>query len=392
MPGFSRLYGKETTMKRILLIGDPDSLWVKRYVENALHPAGWQTVIYPIYGWQGGYGEDYARMNTTIYRDEHKLPIVGRIPKVRMWARIYANAASLKKLGPFDAVHCHYLLVVDLALGQVMAKQQQAPLVATFWGSDLLRAEESTLRRMAGPLKACHRLTVFNSEHVERVRQLYGEDVAAKTVVLDFGEVVFPWIDRVHQQGKAAAKAHWGIEADQLTVCVGSSASVAQQQLPALKAMAALNEDALRRITVILQHTYHHDDPDNEQAVQAFAKAMPCKTLVLTDFLNDEESAYLRCAADVYLHPIRTDAFSTSMKEYLYAGARVAYGGWLVYPTLRELSLPVRSFDRFEELPALMKDALDGRWQPLTEEERQRLGGICKWESLGPQWLGLYEQ
>ncbi|MBE5794841.1 MAG: glycosyltransferase family 4 protein [Clostridiales bacterium] len=378
-------------MKRILLIGDPDSLWIKRYVENALYPAGWLTVIYPIYGWKGTYREDYARMETTIYKDEHRLPIIGRIPKVRMWARVYANAASLQKLGPFDAVHCHYLSVVDMALGQVMAKQQRAPLVATFWGSDLLRTEEATLRRMTRAIRACRRVTVFNQEHVARIRHLYGDSVAANTAVLDFGEVVFPCIDKVQTEGgKGAAKAHFGIAPDQLTVCVGSSASKAQQQLPALQSLAQLEESTLRRITLILQHTYAHDDPDNEQKVQAFAKTIPCQTLILTDFLNDMESAYLRCAADVYLHPITTDAFSTSMKEYLYAGAKVAYGGWLTYPTLDELELPVRQFADFDALPQLINDALAGSWQPLTQAERDRLGGICKWESLAPQWLGLY--
>lgn len=378
-------------MKSILLIGNPDSLWIKRYVENVLHPAGWHTVIYPIYSWEGGYREDYARMNTTVYRDEHALPILGRIPKVRMWARIYANAASLKALGPFDAVHCHYLSVVDLTLGQVMARQQNAPLVATFWGSDLLRAEESTLRRMAKGLRQCRRISVFNQEHVERIRQLYGDDTAAKTVVLDFGEVVFPCIDQVEAVGgRAIAKAHLGIDENQLVVCVGSSASVAQQQLPALEAIAQLDEATLGQITLILQHTYAHDDIGNERKVQAFAQSLPCDTLILTDFLNDMESAYLRCAADVYLHPITTDAFSTSMKEYLYAGARVAYGGWLTYPTLHDLDLPVRQFADFDALPALLQDALAGTWQPLTRQQRDRLGSICKWENLAPEWLGLY--
>lgn len=378
-------------MNRILLIGDPDSLWIKRYVENVLHPAGWHTVIYPIYGWKGGYGEAYARMNTIIDKDEHRLPVIGRIPKVRMWARICANAASLKALGPFDAIHCHYLLVADLALGQVMARQQNAPLVATFWGSDLLRAEESALRRMAKGLSQCRRISVFNQEHVERIRQLYGEETAAKTVVLDFGEVVFPCIDKVEAQGgRAAAKAHWGIDENQLVVCVGSSASKAQQQLPALEAIAQLDEATLSRITLILQHTYAHDDIGNERKVQTFAKSLPCETLILTDFLNDMESAYLRCAADVYLHPITTDAFSTSMKEYLYAGARVAYGGWLTYPALSELDLPVRQFADFDALPSLLQDALENRWQPLTRQQRDRLGSICKWENLAPQWLGLY--
>lgn len=379
-------------MKRMLLIGDPDSLWIKRYIENVLHPAGWETVVYPIYGWKGGHREEYAGMGVTIDEGHHTLPVLGRIPKVRMWAKVYACAAALKKLGPFDAVHCHYLSVVDLALGRVMARQQGAPLAATFWGSDLLRTDEATLRRMGRYLRACHRLTVFNPEHVDRIRRLYGDEMAKKTLVLDFGEGVFPWIDKISGEGGGkAAKEHLGIGEDRLTVCIGSSASESQQQLPALRAIAAMDEKILRRLTIILQHTYAHDDPANEEQVQNLLRSMPCENLILTDFLNDEESAYLRCAADVYLHTIRTDAFSSSMKEYLYAGARVAYGRWLAYPTLSELRLPVQSFAGFEDLPELIRNALDGQWQPLTAEEQQRLGSICKWECLRPRWLALYE-
>ncbi len=380
-------------MKRLLLIGDPDSLWVERYIENVLYPAGWETVIYPIYGWKGGWREEYARMNTTVDAGGRTLPVLGRIPKVRMWASVYANAAALRRLGPFDAVHCHYLSVVDLALGCVMARQQKAPLAATFWGSDLLRTEPATLRRMGRYLRSCHALTVFNPEHVERIRSLYGEVLAKKTRVLDFGEGVFPHIDRVLANGgNAAAKKHFRILPERLTVAIGSSASRAQQQLEALRALSKLEPAFLQRITFILQHTYAHDDPVAEAEVRALGASMPGQCVVLTDFLNDEESAYLRCAVDVYLHTIRTDAFSSSMKEYLYAGARVAYGCWLNYPTLQELSLPVKQFDSFDDLPALLKEAFCEEWQSLSEEERQRLGGICKWNCLAQQWLRLYER
>lgn len=380
-------------VKRLLLIGDPDSLWVQRYVENVLHPAGWQTVIYPIYGWKGGHREAYARMNATVDAGGRSLPVLGRIPKVRMWAGILANAAALTRLGPFAAVHCHYLSVTDLALGCVMAKRMRIPLAATFWGSDLLRAEPGTLARMKKYLARCSVLTVFNPEHVERIRTLYGDAMAQKTRVLDFGEGVFPHIDRVLAEGgREAAKKHFGIHPSRLTVAVGSSASRSQQQLEALQGLGQLDKAFLQRITVLLQHTYAHDDPAYEAQVRALAQSLPGEWVVLTDFLNDEESAYLRCAADVYLHTIRTDAFSSSMKEYLYAGARVAYGGWLCYPTLEQLELPVRAFDRFEALPRLIGDAFSGEWKPLDEAARQRLGSVCKWESLRGEWLGLYEK
>jgi glycosyltransferase involved in cell wall biosynthesis len=380
-------------MKRILLIGDPDSLWIRRYIENVLHPAGWETVVYPIYGWKGAWREEYARMHVTVDAGGRNLPVLRHIPKVRMWTGIHANAAALSKLGPFDAVHCHYLSVADLALGCEMAKRHGAPLTATFWGSDLLRAEPSVLRRMEKYLARCTAVTVFNREHKERIRALYGDKLAEKTHVLDFGEGVFPPIDRVLAEGgHAAAKAHFGIAPERLTVAIGSSASRAQQQLEALRGLGQLDKAFLQRVTVLLQHTYAHDDPAYEAEVRTLAESLPGECVVLTDFMNDEESAYLRCAADVYLHTIRTDAFSSSMKEYLYAGARVAYGSWLTYPALQELELPVRSFDRFEDLPALVQDAFNGDWQPLDEAARQRLGSVCTWESLAKQWLALYER
>ncbi len=378
-------------MQRLLIISDPDSLWTKRYIENVLHPAGCQVTIYPIYGWQGGYREEYAKWGVTIYEDTHKLPVIGRIPKVRMWARVLANAASLKNLGPFDAVHCHYLSVVDLALGCTVARQQRAKVVATFWGSDLLRADEKTLGRMEKYLRRCHRVTVFNPEHVERIRALYGPDVVAKTEMLDFGSSVFAWIDRMQaDDDRAAVKAQLGIAADRLTVAIGSSASEAQQQLPAIQALAALDEATLRRMPIDLQHTCCHAAPANEQKVQAAARALPCQTVVLNEFMNDEESARLRCAVDVYLHTIRTDAFSDSMKEYFYAGARVAYGSWLCYPTLAEMGIQARQFAAFDQLPALVEAALEGSWQPIGLQEKARLADQASWDKLAPKWLALY--
>ena len=67
--------------------------------------------------------------------------------------------------------------------------------------------------------------------------------------------------------------------------------------------------------------------------------AMPCQTVVLTQFLGPEDSAMLRLSADVFILAIRTDAFSASMQEYLYAGACVLKGAWLGYPQLEDMGI-----------------------------------------------------
>lgn len=65
----------------------------------------------------------------------------------------------------------------------------------------------------------------------------------------------------------------------------------------------------------------------------------------------------LRLSADVFILAIRTDAFSASMQEYLYAGACVLKGAWLGYPQLEDMGIELESFRDFADIPALVARA-----------------------------------
>ena len=118
--------------KRILMIADVDSFWTRRLMEHLLLPAGYELVLFPIWGDGGKYADFYRANGVTVYHDRHTLPVIRHIPRLRMWARIALNARDLKRLGPFDIVHNHYLSQRDLALGR---------LVQPFGLSDNARAD-----------------------------------------------------------------------------------------------------------------------------------------------------------------------------------------------------------------------------------------------------------
>ena len=134
--------------KRILMIADADSFWTRRLMEHLLLPAGYELVLFPIWGDGGKYADFYRDNGVTVYHDRHALPVIRHIPRLRMWARIALNARSLKRLGPFDIVHNHYLSQRDLALGRLLARRYRAHWVCSFWGSDLMRASPLALRRL----------------------------------------------------------------------------------------------------------------------------------------------------------------------------------------------------------------------------------------------------
>ena len=368
--------------KRILMIADADSFWTRRLMEHLLLPAGYELVLFPIWGDGGKYADFYRDNGVTVYHDRHALPVIRHIPRLRMWARIALNARSLKRLGPFDIVHNHYLSQRDLALGRLLARRFHAHWACSFWGSDLMRASQLALRRMKPYLRICDAISVHSELNRDMIRRVYGEDAARKTTLLYFGQTGYADIDR--------ARERFGIAPDRFVVCVGYSASSAQQQLEVLEALKLLPVERLRRMTLVLQQTYGENDPAYVARTRELAGRLPCQTVVLTQFLGPEDSAMLRLCADVFILAIRTDAFSASMQEYLYAGACVLKGAWLGYPQLEDMGIELASFRDFADVPALVARAMDGALTGLAPDQRALFTRLYSWEAVRESWLSLY--
>ena len=379
-------------MPKILLIADSDALWTKRAVEYLLLPAGYEIVIFPIWGHKGQFDDYYREHDVTVYRDPHRLPVIRHIPRVRMWARIALNARDLAKYGPFDVVHNHYLSQRDLSLGWRVSRRFHARWVCTFWGSDLLRASDRALRQMLPYLRRCDRLTACNERMRDKLRQSCGEELYQKTRMTIWGQDGFAAIDRVlSTETREDCRAHYGIRPGNYVVSIGYSADNAQHQLEVVEALSALPKENLSHMTLVLQQTYVKRDPAYMERVRQAAEALPCQVVVLRDFLDLTETARLRLCADLFILAISTDAFAASMQEYLYAGAVFLMGDWLGYPQLDELGIPINRFHEYKELPALIQQAMNGKLQRATDEQRALLPAHYSWDAVHKDWLGLYE-
>ena len=379
-------------MPKILLIADSDALWTKRAVEYLLLPAGYEIVIFPIWGHKGQFDDYYREHGVTVYRDPHRLPVIRHIPRVRMWARIAFNARDLAKYGPFDVVHNHYLSQRDLSLGWRVSRRFHARWVCTFWGSDLLRASDRALRQMLPYLRRCDRLTACNERMRDKLRQSCGEELYQKTRMTIWGQDGFAAIDRVlNTETREDCRAHYGIRPGNYVVSIGYSADNAQHQLEVVEALSALPKENLSHMTLVLQQTYVKRDPAYMERVRQAAEALPCQAVVLRDFLDLTETARLRLCADLFILAISTDAFAASMQEYLYAGAVFLMGDWLGYPQLDELGIPINRFHEYKELPALIQQAMNGKLQRATDEQRALLPAHYSWDAVRKDWLGLYE-
>lgn len=378
--------------KRILLIADAGSFWTKRYIENLLLPDGWQVVLFPIWEPEGKFDVYYREHGITVYRDTHTLPVVRHIPRLRMWARIAANARALRKYGPFDAIHNHYLSQRDLALGKRMHRAfPKAQWVCSYWGSDLLRSTGLELKRMKRYLLACDHVTVHSSLHIQRIQKVFGDSVATKTALVYFGQTVFADIDRVRAMAdQTACKEHFGLPPEKPVICLGYNASPTHRHLQLLQGLQTLPEETLKGWSLVLQMTYGSFDDSYFETVRKAADALPCKTLILTEFMDGTESAYLRLAADAFVLAIPTDAFSASLQEYLYAGTQVLRASWLRYPQLEELGIETVTFTDLTQVPELLKQLIGRELSEEEKEKRAMLGKKYAWDTVRDGWLRLY--
>ena len=377
--------------KRVLMLADADSFWTRRYMEHLLLPEGYEVVLFPIWGNGGANDGFYQENGVTVYHDGHTLPLVCHIPRARMWARIALNARDLEALGPFDIVHNHYLSQRDLALGGAVARRFHAKWACSFYGSDLLRAGGGALKRMKPYLTRCDSISVHSELNREKIRSVYGDAIADKTTLLYFGQTGYGDIDRAREKyTRAECRARFGIAEDRFVVCVGYSASSAQRQLEAVEALALLPPERLSRMTLVLQQTYGLNDPDYVARTRELAGRLPMQTVTLTRFMGPEESAMLRLSADVFVQSIRTDAFSASLQEYLYAGACVLKGAWLGYPQLDGMGISLAQFEDFAGLPALIVRAMEGELTGLGAEQRALFPRLYSWEAVRGDWLSLY--
>ena len=378
--------------KRILIIADSTNFWMKNIIMNLLVKNGWDVMIFPIWSENADMNRFYEAQGVTIYHDTHTLPIIRHIPRLRMWARVYCNARKLRNLGPFDAIQNHILSQRDLALGYLVRRQYpNAKWIASFWGSDLLRASNRDLRRMQFFLRRCDHITLNAANSLPVIRQKFGAEIADKTTVTYFGQHIYHTIDTLAAQyDRRACKAHFGIDPESHVIAIGYNASPSQQHLPLLEAIRSLPEEAIRRWTIVLQVTYGSPGPAYLQSLRDATEALPCSTLFLTESMDETECSYLRIAADAFVLASTTDSFSATLREYLYAGAHTFIGSWLQYPEFDAMGIETIPFTAFDQLGTLLAQTAGTPLPPEQMQKRLALKARFSWEAVTQEWNTLY--
>lgn len=371
----------------IVILGDADSIYIKDFIQHVLVKK--EDHIYLVTPNDSHFSEFYEKNNIIRFKYEYEMG--SRINRNRVNKILVEKI--LETIGQIDVIHVHYFHRKMIRICWKLWVRSKKRII-TFWGSDLLRVHWLRLRIYKPILRQADYINVMSEEMLHVFGEIYGKRLANRVNILDFGNPMYETIsDVAEHMSKDECKDYWEIERGKIVVPVGYNSKQEQQHILLINELAKLPEEYKKRITIVLHFGYGQKSCDYLETLKRTMNDNCMEYVVIERFLDKNEIAILRLAADIFLYGQTTDALAGSVLEYLYAGTVLVKPKWLQYSALDRIGVSYIQYDNFKEIPFILKKLLDGGLSDYTQQiraNREKLRQMNSWEMLSPKWKQMY--
>ena len=339
-------------MKSVLVIGNPNSLWFKYYIEQILlKNEEFEISIQLNSNSECMYRDFYTKfginMDCNYSLNKHMM----NIPKIRALYVLYKRIVAIKK--KYDCVIVFSSTIDNLIVAQ-HAKKKNGKMIDIVIGSDILRARRSALKLIDRVLVNNKSIIVCSAQ--KQANYMSQNMSCAKKLgilVIGFGLVSLSLIDQYRKGRLIDYKRKFGFLENTITVCIGYNGSCCQQHEKVIEALASLGQEEKQRIVLVLPMTYSLSESYYKR-IALKLESHGFHFSILKRFMDQDEMAKLWLSTDIFINSQSTDAMSASLVECIYAGAYVINASWLKYPELDNLNIKLDCFDDFNELPNII--------------------------------------
>lgn len=388
----------------ILILGDANSVFVRDFCAHVLDKEG-NNICILSYTNTGKYAEFYSEMGI---KEIYIKPYIEAAPPLH-YTNIFKVMLQIKKeikqVLPFDApadvIHVHYVqpsTLMYMFMIWLAAKKR----ILTFWGSDILRAEEANRKLLRPFLYMASAIVFMIPKQHEFFCDLYGDRFDKKTHIIDFGNSLLDLIDEVRQKySRMECKKYFGRGAstDKITIHVGYNKDEEQQHMKILKSICLLPSCLIEKIQIIFPWGYGsslHEDTYIKK-IKVLLDEKGIDYIFVKDFLQGEKLAGFRMSCDIFIYGQTTDAMSDSVLEYLYAGSLFLCPNWLRgnYSLIDKYTAQTMHYMQFTDLCDILCEIVSNRECVFTNQIESELQETIyqnkSWETLSSKWRECYE-
>ena len=309
--------------------------------------------------------------------------------KVLCYSNVDKLAKQLEnKVCSDDIFHVHYVetnLLKKLWKPWLRCKRR----FLSYWGSDLLRASPRQMLTTLPFLYSADAITVINNVMKKYIFKTKWERIKC----IDFGNSIFEKIDSVYSQMSTEdCKKKFGFDTEKIIIFVGYNAVREQQHLEIMKEMIKIPKELIEKVCFVFHFGYGISDGSYLRQLKSFLSESNISFRIISQFMNKDDIAMLRVSADIFLYGQTTDALSSSVIEYLYAGSILVKPIWLDYSELKEKGVEYYEYAQFDELPQLLIQIISQGVCKTNKglKIKKVLRNLSSWDRLTPKWLSLY--
>jgi len=306
---------------------------------DELNGAGHEVILYDLIS-----AKKYIPKSRKMYSFN---PFFGAkwILKIKYFRRLFIpliNRLTIKKeFNSCDIVNIHYVHVAYIQYTKIL-KENSSKLITTFWGSDILRANETTINKYLPLLNESNCISMVIGIQ-NRFKEIYPQ-FAEKIQTSYFGLNLLDKIRIIDKDTIKKFKIRYDIDDGYIYVTVGYNASPAQQHTILINKLMKIHIELKEQIFLLIPLTYGGSNDYIEKLIRNLGD-LGIKFKVFTNFLSDVELSTLRVLSDITLNIQKTDAFSASISESIAANSIVLTGDWLPYDIYRKWGVNIFQSD-----------------------------------------------
>ena len=309
---------------------------------------------------------------------------------ISRYYRFYLYKKSIPQLTGYDIIHFHFIGTDSYFLINYFKKNSVAKIIFSIWGSDMYRVNSTNEKKFIGACRKADVLTFANEKSIDYFKTKF--DWTKNNLYLcRFGLAPLEDIkDLALTKNDCKQQLSWNN--NKLAVTIGYNLSQAQQHLEIL---TQFEHEKIKRladkIQLILPITYGGTSKYKRQLLDKLSQ-LPFEYTVYDTFLTDEKVALIRKASDIMIQVQKTDQFSGSMQEHLFARNVVITGSWLPYETIKEHGGWFIEIDKLDELSNIISLTTTNykEYEAKTLNNPQIISKLSSWVTNIHKWIALY--
>jgi len=331
--------------KRLLLLGNVNSRWVFRYIKKVMLEDFDMTIINMAKAQDALGAEHYE------YCEEQGIKVISIFNDVG-YSRCIKYANYIRSLPDFDI--CHIMFVSgEASLIAYLCHDKIGEIVANFWGSDCYRRapdldyEQNLLMEVVDTVLVCAKK--MGDELLKRYPQLEGR---VHTVYFESAKI------EIMQRGllEQDVVMYDDVFKDKIVVAAGYNGRESQQHKMLFEAIDRCRKEVRDRIVVLVMVSYGLT-PEYEQFIDNELRKAQFESVVMKDFITDEQMVRLRQRIDISINGSVSDSLNAALQESVYCGSVIINGSWLKYSELEDVYIV--EFDNKDDLTKQLENIVD---------------------------------